>query len=361
MSLKVEVLNSASNVEDLIERSVGNLGGLDISTCNRIVIIPNIASSNKSEQSASIARIDIIEALIKLIKNKNKNVEIIIFCGASNSTSVFNDLGYTDIAIKYSGLKLLDLNLCSKVKILLPQSKILGAIDIPQELVMADAVISVATLRRHIHERLAGIWETPFCIITNSSLRLKIQANMSKALYDLNYLAWPSLCVIDAEYALEGTGPIEGRPKYLGKLIIGTNPIATDIAAARIVAEKPKSIPSLKYAMKKLKIKEDSVHITGDYSPVKLAFISGAQYRLLRTGLFFRRLSTRIENFGNLLLYLSLALVSVGAKDLATGRWVSLKDSMYFARVTYSKVYEMETLLDRKIVINKHVKEQSVS
>ena len=184
---------------------------------------------------------------------------------------------------------------------------------------------------------------------------------MSKALFDLNMLTWPDLCVVDAQYALEGTGPIWGRPKYIGKIVIGLHPLATDVAAAKIVGESPKRIPHLKYALKQFGIKEKDVVLEGTYSPTQLDSISGNQYRLWRMGLLLRRISTKIENLGTLIMYLSLALTSVGAKDLATGRWVSIKNSLKFASDVYSKIYDAETLLDKKIVINRHVKEQSIS
>ncbi len=362
MSLKAKVTNKYSDWKDLINQGISELGGVDFSKCNSILILPSLTSSNKSEQSAAIVRTEVVEGIINFIKDKYPEMQIMIACGSTNTTTtLFKNLGYVDITKKYSNVTLINLESCEKVKILLPGSKILGAIDFPQPILIADAVITVTTLRRHIHEKFAGIWETAFHIFSNTPLKLKIQAYMSKALFDLNSLVWPNLCIIDAEYALEGTGPIEGRPKHIGKIIISNHPVAADVAAIRLIGESPKQVPHINYAMKQLKIKQRDIHVIGDYFPVKIDFISYYQFRLFRLGLFFRRFSIKLENFGNLLLYLSLALVSVGVKDLATGRWVSLKESIHFARTIYSKIYEMETLFDRKIVINKHVKEQSVS
>lgn len=361
MVFRVKVSDPEPDSADIIGRAVDDLGGLELGRCKRIVIIPSLESCHKSEQSGSIVRIEVVEGIVRFIREKFGGNQIIIACGAPDADSVFRNLGYSALAEKYRGLKLLNLNSCEKVKVLLPNSKIFGPIEFPEEFVLADAFISIATLRRHIHERLAAIWVNPFGVITSKYLRLKVQSYMAKALFDLNMLMWPSLCVVDAEFALEGMGPIEGRPKHLGKILVGLHPVATDVAAAKIVGESPKSIPHLKYAMKQLKIKEEDVRLEGEYHLTKLDFITSSQFRLWRAGLFLRRLSNRIENLGNLILYLSLALTSAGMKDLTTGRWVSLKDSLSFSWDICCKIYEMETLLDRRIVINRHVKEQSVS
>lgn len=361
MNSRVKILDPKEDLADTIGNAVEDLGGLDLTRCKRIVILPTLDSPHKSEQSGSIVRREVVEGIVRFIREKFKDNQITIVCGAPDADSVFQELGYQELAEKYDNLKLLNLNSCEKVKVLPSDSKIFGPFEFPQELILADALISVATVRRHVHERLAGVWSNPFSTITNIYLKLKVQSHLSKALYDLNLLAWPSLCIVDAKYALEGTGPVEGRPKYIGKFLVGFNPVAMDIALAKLVGVSPKSVPHLKYAMKQLKIKEANVQLEGNYCPTELDFITNNQFRLWRIGLFLKRLAKRLEQFGNLTLYFSLALASVGIKDLSTGRWVSLKDSLSFAKDIYSKIYDMETLLDRKIIINRHVKEQSVS
>lgn len=358
---RVKVIDSDLNSEMIVRVIEDAFDDLDLDCCRQIVIMPALESSHKSEQSGVIVRTEIVEGIVSFIRKRYGNSNIIVVCSSTEAESVFNNFGYIDLAKKYDNLKLLDVNSCEKVKVLLHKSKILGPIELPQELVLADAFIVVGTLRRHIHERLAAIWMSPFSILMSMSLRLKAQSNLGKVLFDLNSMIWPSLCIIDARYVLEETGPIEGTPKRLGKILVGTHPVATDIAAAKLVSESTNRVPYLKYAMKQLNIKDSDVHIDGEYQPIKLSFITDNQFRLWRLGLFARRISNKIENLGNLVLFFSLALISVGMKDLATGRWVSFKDSLSFASNVYSKIYEMETLLDRKIVINRHVKEQSIS
>ena len=58
----------------------------------------------------------------------------------------------------------------------------------------------------------------------------------------------PALTIIDAVTAMDGPGPINGRPRPLGWLIGGTDPIACEIICARLIGIEPKKLPIIKTA-----------------------------------------------------------------------------------------------------------------
>jgi len=53
----------------------------------------------------------------------------------------------------------------------------------------------------------------------------------------------PALTLIDAVVAMEGAGPINGRPKRIGYLIGSVDPIAAELACAQLVGVEPLSVP----------------------------------------------------------------------------------------------------------------------
>jgi uncharacterized protein (DUF362 family) len=53
----------------------------------------------------------------------------------------------------------------------------------------------------------------------------------------------PALTIIDAITAMDGPGPIRGRPRPLGWLISGTDPIACEIVCSRLINLEPERLP----------------------------------------------------------------------------------------------------------------------
>ncbi len=58
----------------------------------------------------------------------------------------------------------------------------------------------------------------------------------------------PALSIIDGIIAMEGTGPINGRPRRLGVLIGGVDPIACELLCCRLVNFDPRQLPIIRTA-----------------------------------------------------------------------------------------------------------------
>ena len=58
------------------------------------------------------------------------------------------------------------------------------------------------------------------------------------------------LVVVDGSTAMEGNGPTEGSLVKMGVIVAGTNPLATDMVAARIMGFKTNEIPTFTYAQR---------------------------------------------------------------------------------------------------------------
>jgi uncharacterized protein (DUF362 family) len=60
----------------------------------------------------------------------------------------------------------------------------------------------------------------------------------------------PALTIIDGVIAMDGPGPIRGRPRPLGWLIGGTDPIACEIVCSNLINLDPQNLPIVKTAEK---------------------------------------------------------------------------------------------------------------
>jgi uncharacterized protein (DUF362 family) len=88
-------------------------------------------------------------------------------------------------------------------------------------------------------------------------------------LIDIYRFLNPALTIIDAVFAMDGQGPIRGRTRPLGWLIGGTDPVACEIACARLVNINPADLPILQTA-KRLGFgcfDSDFAELVGDFEP----------------------------------------------------------------------------------------------
>ncbi len=69
-----------------------------------------------------------------------------------------------------------------------------------------------------------------------------------KLLIEIYKLLSPALTIIDGVIAMDGPGPISGRPRALGWLIGGTEPIACEIVCSKLINLSPELLPIVKTA-----------------------------------------------------------------------------------------------------------------
>jgi uncharacterized protein (DUF362 family) len=78
------------------------------------------------------------------------------------------------------------------------------------------------------------------------------------SILDLTATIRPHLAIVDAVTAMEGDGPIMGRPRALGFVAMGSDPVAVDATCARIIGLDPDKIDYLKPAAKFLGVTDAS-------------------------------------------------------------------------------------------------------
>jgi len=69
-----------------------------------------------------------------------------------------------------------------------------------------------------------------------------------KSILDINATLQAHLAIVDGIIGMEGDGPLAGRPKHAGVIVIGRNLPAVDATAARVMGIDPLKVPYLKAA-----------------------------------------------------------------------------------------------------------------
>ncbi len=277
-----------------LEKTISLVGGFRPRDHAKIVIKPNLCAPRSPEDGVT-TDVRVVAAVIDYIYRKKGNFEIYIVesNGLARPEITFKTLGYDELAEKYDNVHLCNLSKDSTVRVRVPQAKVLKSLRVPRILLSMDYFISVAKMKRHNFERFSGAWKNQYGLIANRPLRIRLHPFVSEVLFDLNSMFYPDLSVIDGITALEGEGPIKGKPKRMNLIVCSNNPLSADIITAKIMGENPKRVPHIKYALthgfrdaKNLFLMKETDIISGNN---RFEFIKERDYLRVRRLLFLMK------------------------------------------------------------------------
>jgi uncharacterized protein (DUF362 family) len=256
----------------------------------RVVIKPNMVDVSSERPIHTDPRL--VEALILHLQGAGA-AEVVLAEGTSHNRDaedLFRRAGYEALA-KRRAVRLVDLNYDDfrRIENVNPRAALLKEIAVPETIAAADVVISVPKLKTH---KLAGI-----------TLSLK---NMFGVLPGMIY-GWPkntlhwngipqSICeingtipahyaVVDGVTGMEGHGPIMGKARQVGVLIMGANGLAVDATAARVMGVEPSRVEylALAHRLRLGSLRRDDIDVRGEpIARVRVDFALDAEYRSLR-------------------------------------------------------------------------------
>ena len=122
-------------------------------------------------------------------------------------------------------------------------------------MVESDFVVSVAKVKTHHRAGVTLGMKNLFGCVPGAVYgfpKTKLHyTGTARAIADLASLIQPQMTVLDGVWAMEGTGPIDGRPRHVGVIIAGQLVATVDAATARLMGFSPLLIPQFWYALDK--------------------------------------------------------------------------------------------------------------
>ena len=122
----------------------------------------------------------------------------------------------------------------------------------PESVLGADFLVSMPKLKTH---RWAGVslsLKNLFGIVPGSCYgwpkNILHWAQIPRAILDIASTVRPDFAIVDGIVGMEGEGPLDGKPKKVGLLVMGDDPVAVDATCARIMGIRPERIDYLKAA-----------------------------------------------------------------------------------------------------------------
>jgi uncharacterized protein (DUF362 family) len=125
------------------------------------------------------------------------------------------------------------------------RSRFMGLTELalPTSLLASDFVISLPKLKTHHWAGMTCGMKNLFGVVPGAVYgwpkNLLHFKGIANAIVDLTAAVRPALVVVDAIVAMEGDGPIMGKPRTTGFLAMGLDPVAVDATCARAIGLDP--------------------------------------------------------------------------------------------------------------------------
>jgi uncharacterized protein (DUF362 family) len=145
----------------------------------------------------------------------------------------------------------------------------LSELALPTSVLDADLVVSMPKLKTHHWAGMTCSMKNLFGVVPGAVYgwpkNLLHFKGISHSILDLNATVKPSLAIVDAIVCMEGDGPIMGTPKHVGAVVMGTDLVAVDATAARLMNLRPEGMAYLAEGRRFLgNAAEDRIEIRGE-------------------------------------------------------------------------------------------------
>lgn len=273
----------ALTVQEILDKLTESLRGTHLSFRNKDVLIkPNLCFPMRWETGATTSP-QVVEAIVELVRQGGAGRVRIgeATTVGLNTWEVFAFCGYNDLASR-TGVELVDLKE-EIVTLPLPQGQAIKRAGISKKVLEADVVINVPVLKTHVDTVITCALKNAKGMVDDQTKRKLHLKGLSQGIVDLNTILRPALHVVDGLVGQEGLGPLAGTPVGAGILLVGTNPVATDSIAARIMNFSPSEVPHLVLA-----------HERG-LGPISLEEIRTIGENLAEVTMTFKRPPTALE------------------------------------------------------------------
>jgi uncharacterized protein (DUF362 family) len=171
----------------------------------------------------------------------------------------FTRLGYRDAA-REANVELVNLSEAPTWEIQVPTLR--APLCIPELFFREFFYVSLANVKVHPYERFTGTLKNGLGLLPQAEIS-DLHGALPDVIGTLYQLCTPDLAILDGRIGLEGKGPIVGETRWLGKLIVGRDALATDACAARMIGSPVDLVPHLRWTARALALDPSSARVDG--------------------------------------------------------------------------------------------------
>lgn len=252
---KVAVARCATYERDDVSRAVGevlgHLGGMArfVSPGQKVLLKPNLLAA-KDPDRAITTHPAVIEAVIEAVREAGGEPSMGDSPGGAlrGIERVWRNTGLQELSDR-TGVPIVNFEASGAREV----EGELRSYMIAQPVLDADVVIGLPKMKTHVLTLYTGCIKNMFGAIPGFAKgRLHSIAPravpFSRHVVDVFSLVQPGLHIMDAVVAMEGNGPSGGRPRKVGAIIGGTDPVAVDTVVAGMMGFRDGQVSTIRFA-----------------------------------------------------------------------------------------------------------------
>lgn len=231
---------SQDRVLALVEAALLELGGISqfVPPDATVLIKPNQTVYYSAEDGCTTDPL-VVGALVRLCKMAHAG-RVIVAESSGGFFSSMDCMRITGMAavVEREGGELVDLgsDTVPNRMTTIPNGRVTKEVPLPAPLLDADVIIDVPKAKNHHIEPISGALKN-WVGTVNQQWRQYNHGDddMIGRFMDIMSVTRPALCVVDALICGEGDGPIANLPRWCGCILASSDPVATDVAIAKLL------------------------------------------------------------------------------------------------------------------------------
>jgi uncharacterized protein (DUF362 family) len=208
----------------------------------------------------------------------------------------FDRLGFR-AAAEEAGIELVNLSRSETIELQMDGLPL--PLRIPQMFLEEMFFVSVANLKVHGYTRMTGVLKNSLGLLTDADISA-FHPYLSTLISRVHALCPPDLCIIDGRIGLERHGPIMGDPVRMDTILAGSDALAVDQAACRLMGIPVNDVAHIQQTAKDMRRSPGDFEIVGDFRSRRFEFDSANVHPIIQTKFASRRLHQRMAEFSNL-------------------------------------------------------------
>ncbi len=231
----------------LLQECISELGGIQtfVDRGDKVLIKANICGGNP-KRPGSFATIKVADELVRLVREAGGNPMVVdadmIW---TEFWPVATEEGYTAWA-KHAPAKLVNL---SETKLaFFDFGGILKKTVISKEMLHADVIVSLATMKTHIITGITMGMKNMYGTLPQIDKAVYHRLGIEEVIFEVNKAFPPNLAIIDGTIGGEAMGPLSSEPVNFQTIVASGNVVVADAVACKLIGFNPLDIRHIKLA-----------------------------------------------------------------------------------------------------------------
>ncbi len=214
---------------------------------DRVLIKVNFITTKDWSTGATTDPI-MVEALVNRLRDMRKEVVIVESdAQTTNADKAWVASGMDELGkrldVPFVNMRHVD----EKVELEVKGGRVLKKIKVAK-IATESAIVSAAKLKTHMSTNVTLGMKNMFGMLTTKFKGKYHLRGMDKVVHDIAVTLPPQLTVIDGFVAMEGRGPVHGKPVQMDTVIASTDVVGADATASRIMGFNPNRIDHIRWA-----------------------------------------------------------------------------------------------------------------